>query len=112
MEVALLRNGRALKSPTKRRQGHRSKTPRNSHYDWTRKRGQVTRWRNEGDVVQKGEVLLEVETDQADAEVEASADGCLRKILVGGGETVPVLTLLRTSALLRMLCRWSPRSNR
>ena len=38
--------------------------------------GKVVRWlRSEGDVVVKGEPLLEIETDKVTVEVEAPADG-------------------------------------
>ena len=55
--------------------------------------GTIVRWlKAEGDSVVEGEVLLEVETDKATVEVESTAGGTLRKILVLEGETVPVLT--------------------
>ena len=46
----------------------------------------------EGDRVQKGDVLFEVETDKATLEMESPADGCVRKILITMGQTVPVGT--------------------
>ena len=53
--------------------------------------GTVIRWlRAEGDVVAKGEPLLEVETDKVTVEIEAPADGTLSGISAGEGETVPV----------------------
>jgi len=52
--------------------------------------GKVVRWlKQEGDVVRKGEPVLEIETDKATVEVEAEADGVLGKILVREGD-VPV----------------------
>ncbi len=49
-------------------------------------------WRKkEGEAVRKGEVLLEIETDKATVEVEATESGILGKILCGEGMTVPVL---------------------
>jgi len=52
--------------------------------------GKVVRWlKKEGDVVAKGEPVLEIETDKATVEVPADADGLLGKILVTEGE-VPV----------------------
>jgi pyruvate dehydrogenase E2 component (dihydrolipoamide acetyltransferase) len=52
--------------------------------------GVVVKWlKAEGDRVEKGEPLFEVETDKATQEVEAEASGILLKILVQSGE-VPV----------------------
>jgi pyruvate dehydrogenase E2 component (dihydrolipoamide acetyltransferase) len=52
--------------------------------------GVVVKWlKAEGDNVEKGEPLYEVETDKATQEVEAEASGVLLKILVESGE-VPV----------------------
>jgi len=49
--------------------------------------GQVTRWlKKEGDLVMKGEPLVEVETDKINYEVESPADGYLLKILAANGE--------------------------
>ncbi len=57
--------------------------------------GTIVEWHKaEGDAVAKGEVLLEVETDKAVVEIESPGAGTLRKILVGEGETVPVLTTI------------------
>ena len=54
--------------------------------------GVILRWRKqEGESVDKGEVLVEIETDKATFEVEAPESGILRRILRGNGETVPVL---------------------
>lgn len=52
--------------------------------------GKVVRWlKKEGDIVRKGEAVLEIETDKATVEVEAEADGILGRILVAEGD-VPV----------------------
>ncbi len=49
--------------------------------------GGVVAWRKkEGEAVRAGEVLVEIETDKAVMEVEASADGVLDRILVQAGE--------------------------
>lgn len=51
----------------------------------------IVRWhKQEGDMVKKGDVLFEIETDKAVLETESFYDGTLLKILVGEGETVPV----------------------
>jgi pyruvate dehydrogenase E2 component (dihydrolipoamide acetyltransferase) len=52
--------------------------------------GKILRWlKHEGETVQKGESLAEVETDKASIEVDALATGVLRKILAAPGQTVP-----------------------
>ena len=51
----------------------------------------VTRWlKKPGDPVQKGEPIVEVETEKVNAEVESPADGVMGEILVHEGETAPV----------------------
>ncbi len=53
--------------------------------------GRIVAWlKEEGDSVERGESLLEVETDKAVMEVESTVTGVLKKILVAEGETVPV----------------------
>jgi pyruvate dehydrogenase E2 component (dihydrolipoamide acetyltransferase) len=59
----------------------------------TMKKGKVVKWaKGEGDAVEKGEILYEVETDKVNVEVESLTSGFLRKILVGEGIEVPVNT--------------------
>ncbi len=59
----------------------------------TMEEGTLNVWRkSEGEVVAKGDVLLEIETDKADMEFEAYMSGRLEKILVPAGETVRVGT--------------------
>jgi pyruvate dehydrogenase E2 component (dihydrolipoamide acetyltransferase) len=58
----------------------------------TMEEGTIVRWlKAEGDTVEKGEVLFEVQTDKVVMEVECPASGILGKILVGEDETVPVV---------------------
>lgn len=46
----------------------------------------VVRWlKAEGDTVQRGDVLVEIETDKTVLEIEAEVDGTLQSILVPGG---------------------------
>ena len=53
--------------------------------------GTVVRWlKQEGDSVEKGEPILEVETDKVNMEVEASSTGVLSGITADPGVTVPV----------------------
>ena len=55
------------------------------------KEGTLVRWiKHEGDAVQKGEAVAEIETDKAVVEVEAFASGVLSKIMIQEGTTVPV----------------------
>jgi pyruvate dehydrogenase E2 component (dihydrolipoamide acetyltransferase) len=57
--------------------------------------GKIIKWvKREGDRIQAGDILAEVETDKADVEMEAFGAGVLRKILVPDGEQVPVGALI------------------
>jgi pyruvate dehydrogenase E2 component (dihydrolipoyllysine-residue acetyltransferase) len=64
--------------------------------------GMVVAWlKNEGDRVEAGEILFEVETDKATMEVESPVAGYVRKLLAAAGETVPVtrvIALISTTA--------------
>lgn len=61
--------------------------------------GKIIKWlRKEGDRVQGGDILAEVETDKADVEMEAFGAGVLRKIIVSAGEKAPVGTLIAVIA--------------
>jgi pyruvate dehydrogenase E2 component (dihydrolipoyllysine-residue acetyltransferase) len=53
--------------------------------------GTIVRWlKSEGDQVEKGEPLYELDTDKVTQEVEAEAAGVLLKILAGEGEEIEV----------------------
>ncbi len=53
--------------------------------------GTLVKWRkNEGDKVETGDVIAEIETDKATMEMEAFDDGVLHKHLVAVGTKVPV----------------------
>jgi pyruvate dehydrogenase E2 component (dihydrolipoamide acetyltransferase) len=53
--------------------------------------GTLVRWvKKVGESILKGDVLAEIETDKATVEVESSASGVLRKLLVDEGAVVPV----------------------
>ena len=57
---------------------------------------QIDTWeKNQGDLVQKGEVLVILETDKASMEIPAESDGALT-ILKQKGETVSVGDVLAT----------------
>lgn len=59
--------------------------------------GTVARWlKAEGEPVQAGEPLFEIETDKATMEVEAPATGTLQRIAAPTGTTVPVATVIAT----------------
>ncbi|MDP2479400.1 MAG: pyruvate dehydrogenase complex dihydrolipoamide acetyltransferase [Candidatus Palauibacterales bacterium] len=61
----------------------------------TMEEGRLVEWKiSEGDVVQQGDVVAEIETDKANMDVEALGSGVLRKIVVQEGETVPVGALI------------------
>ena len=53
--------------------------------------GTIVQWyKREGDVVRKGESLVEVMTDKANMDVEATADGVVRKIFATADQTLPI----------------------
>lgn len=57
----------------------------------TMEEGTILKWfKNEGDSVSAGEVLLEIETDKASMEVESPTTGVLRKILAQESALVPI----------------------
>jgi pyruvate dehydrogenase E2 component (dihydrolipoamide acetyltransferase) len=59
----------------------------------TMDKGTVARWlKHEGDDVQKGEPIAEIETDKATMPLESFSTGRLAKILLTEGETVPIGT--------------------
>ena len=54
--------------------------------------GEIVQWfKQEGDEVKEGEILLEIVTDKVNMEVEAEASGTLLKILHPAGSVVPVV---------------------
>lgn len=57
----------------------------------TMEEGQISRWlKKEGDKVAMGEPLAEIDTDKATMEMQALANGVLRKIIVGEGQSAPL----------------------
>jgi len=57
--------------------------------------GKIIKWlKKEGDRIQGGDILAEVETDKADVEMEAFGAGVLRKILIPAGSSAPIGTLI------------------
>lgn len=61
----------------------------------TMEKGKVIKWlKKEGEEIQKGEPLLEIETDKTTIEVESRGTGILRKILAQEGEEVPIATII------------------
>jgi pyruvate dehydrogenase E2 component (dihydrolipoamide acetyltransferase) len=62
-------------------------------YDMTE--GTINEWRvKEGDPVSRGDTIASIATDKADIDIEAYADGVLRKIVVQPGQTVAVGTVI------------------
>jgi len=65
----------------------------------TMKYGTVLKWyKHEGDSVEKGENLFEVETEKITNKVESPKTGILFQVVVPEGETVPVGTILAVIA--------------
>jgi pyruvate dehydrogenase E2 component (dihydrolipoamide acetyltransferase) len=61
----------------------------------TMEKGKIVRWlKKEGERVNKGEAILEIETDKAILEVEARDSGILKKILAKEGDVVPVAQVI------------------
>lgn len=61
----------------------------------TMQEGVIVKWlKKEGDKVQSGDVIAEIETDKANLEMEAYASGILKKILKKEGESAPVGELI------------------
>ena len=55
----------------------------------------LAKWlKHEGDAVQIGDALCEVETNKANVEITAEAAGVLRKVLVSEGTALPSLTVI------------------
>ena len=53
--------------------------------------GKLVKWyKREGDEVARGENLFSIETDKTNMEIEATADGVVRKLFIGEGDTLPV----------------------
>lgn len=59
--------------------------------------GRVVEWRvKPGDIVRRGDIIIEVETDKGTFEVESPIDGPVAQIVVPTGTRVPVGTVLAT----------------
>ncbi len=57
--------------------------------------GTIVKWlKKEGDTIQEGEPLVEVETAKLETEMESVASGVVTRILVPEGTTVPIRTVL------------------
>jgi len=57
----------------------------------TMSEGIITKWlKNEGDLVEKGEAYVEIQTDKVNIEDEAETSGVIRKILAKEGDLVKV----------------------
>jgi len=61
--------------------------------------GKIARWlKKEGDTLESGEVLVEIETDKATMEVEVIEEGILHKIIATEGALIPVGTAIAVIA--------------
>ena len=61
----------------------------------TMEEGQISRWlKKEGDKVSMGEPLAEIDTDKATMEMQALANGVLRKIIINEGQSAPLGQLI------------------
>jgi pyruvate dehydrogenase E2 component (dihydrolipoamide acetyltransferase) len=61
--------------------------------------GTIVRWlKNEGEPVERGEIIAEIETDKANVEIEAFESGLFRKVLAQEGETIAVGTTIAVIA--------------
>jgi pyruvate dehydrogenase E2 component (dihydrolipoamide acetyltransferase) len=61
--------------------------------------GTINRWlKNEGDQVNKGEHIVEVETQKVNYQIEAPGSGILRVILMQKGDTVPINMIIAVIA--------------
>ena len=59
--------------------------------------GKLISWKiKQGDLVQKGDVLAEVESDKAIMEVQSFKNGTVKDIKIKEGETIPVGTVIAT----------------
>ena len=57
----------------------------------TMEKGKLIKWHvKEGDVVKKGDVIAEVESDKAIMEIQTFKDGVVKKLLAKEGEEIPV----------------------
>jgi pyruvate dehydrogenase E2 component (dihydrolipoamide acetyltransferase) len=57
----------------------------------TMEEGTLVSWlKSEGDSVEEGELIAEIETDKATMEMESFHEGILLKLLVGKGDAIPV----------------------
>ncbi len=64
-------------------------------FDMMMEHGVIVRWLvSEGQQVNEGDPLVEVETDKVNMEVEAPAAGILSGVRAEAGETVPVATVI------------------
>jgi multidrug efflux pump subunit AcrA (membrane-fusion protein) len=74
--------------------------------------GTLVRWvKAEGDPVEKGEVIAEIETDKATVEVESSYQGVMFRHLAGEGAELPVnapIAVVSMKVRSFQMMRWMP----
>ncbi|MEO0591571.1 MAG: biotin/lipoyl-containing protein, partial [Pseudomonadota bacterium] len=76
----------------------------------TMEEGTLAKWlKGEGDTIEPGDIIAEIETDKATMEFEAIDEGVLGKILIAEGtENVAVGTVI---AMIGGRCRWAGRGS-
>ena len=63
--------------------------------------GEILKWKKaEGDVVNEGDILLEIMSDKTNMEIEADDSGVLLKIVHPAGDVVPVTEVIGSRKLL------------
>jgi pyruvate dehydrogenase E2 component (dihydrolipoamide acetyltransferase) len=61
----------------------------------TMQNGTVSEWLvEEGESVEKGDYLFELETEKSTLEIESQASGVLKKVIIPAGEEVPINTVI------------------
>ena len=61
----------------------------------TMEKGKIVKWlKKEGERIEKGEPLLEIETDKTTIEVESRGSGILRQVLAREGEDVKITKVI------------------
>ena len=65
--------------------------------------GTIAEWLKCGDSVEKGEAILELETDKVNVEVVSEEEGVLQEQLASEGDTVEVLSQLLAKVVVMLL---------
>ncbi len=61
----------------------------------TMEEGEIVRWlKEEGDSVEKGEILFEIQTDKSVLEIEAEYSGIVKEIIASPGTVVKITEII------------------